>query len=738
MLRHPSRIAIFSLLTAAALSTSALAADQFDIATKNTHLLLAVENNHLTQLVFGSIKSKPAPAPTNTRRPPTPEDFYPAAGAGYIWEPALKVTHADGNTSTDLVYEKSATSHPDDDTTETRISLKDPQYPLHVTLVFRAYKNEDIIQQWTEIQHEESAPITLERFASASPVFPKATDTYLTQFYGKYKHEMTPSEEKLTPGIKILDSKLGSRAQYYLNPSFFLAPKGPATETTGEVFGGSLAWSGSFQLAFEIQTESNRLRALCGMNPYDSAYHLAPNTLFKTPAMLWSFSDHGKGQISRNFHRWARTYGVRDGNSPRPVLLNNWEATHMDFDQDKLVSLFDGAKAVGAECFLLDDGWFGNGEHARDNDRAGLGDWQPNTKKLPHGVEALADEAVKRGLRFGIWIEPEMTNPKSDLYQQHPDWVIQQPKRDPMSDIDHNRHQLVLDLTRPDVHQFVWHMIDNLLTSAPSVSYIKWDCNRYITQPGSTFLKPEDQQNLWIDYVNALYDVMHKTAQEHPKVQMMACAGGGGRVDYGTLPSFDTFWPSDNTDPLSRIKIQYGFSQFFPAVATADHVTRMGKRPMKFTFDVAMSGTLGMDMDLSKLSPDELAFSKSAIADYKTFRDVIVTGDLYRLESPYSGDGDASSPRTSLMYVLPDASRAIFFAYQTEDAKPAPIALQGLDPARHYTLHERDLTPGTKSSFDMEGKTLDGATLMKTGITPPVQKKYDSAVIELTAENATK
>ncbi len=737
MSRFPVRR--FSCIAAAVLSASTFGAEQIDIATAHSHLVLGVENKHVTQLVFGASSAQPAPAPTNSRRPPTPEDFYPAAGSGYIWEPAIKVTHADGNTSTDLNYEKFTTTKTDDDVTETRIELEDPQYPLFVSLCFKTYRNEDIIEEWTEIHHDESGPVTLERFASASPSFARAADCYLTQYYGKYKHEMTPSEEKLTPGIKILDSKLGARAQYYSNPSFYLATKGPATEESGEVFGGTLAWSGSFQFAFEIQTETNRLRALCGMNPYDSAYHLAPGKVFKTPAMLWSYSANGKGQVSRNFHRWARKYGVRDGDSPRPVLLNNWEATDMHFDQDKIVSLFDGAKAVGAECFLLDDGWFGNGANARDNDHAGLGDWQPNVKKLPHGVEALADEAIKRDLRFGIWIEPEMTNPKSALFEKHPEWVIQQPKRDPMSDIDRNRHQLVLDLTRPEVHEFVWHMIDDLLTQNPGVTYIKWDCNRYITQPGSTYLKPEDQQNLWIDYVNALYDVMHRTAESHPKVQMMACAGGGGRVDYGTLPSFDTFWPSDNTDPVSRLKIQYGFSQFFPAIATADHVTRMGNRPIKFTFDVAMSGTLGMDMDLSKLKPEELQFSKSAIEAYKGFRDVVVTGDLYRLESPWAADGTSSSDRTSLMYVLPDGSRAVAFAYQTADAaKSAPLMLKGLDPSKRYTLHERDLGTGVTSKFELDGKTVDGASLMKDGIVPPVQKQYDSAVIEFVSEPAEK
>jgi alpha-galactosidase len=315
MIRRP----IASIAILCAIASTSCAADVIHIATEHAHLVLGVENRHVTQLVFGSIDTAPAIAPTTGRRPPVPEDFYPTAGAGYIWEPAIQVVHADGNTSTELTYEKSTSTPIDANVTETRIELKDPQYPLLVTLCFKTYKNEDVIEQWTEIRHEESEPIILSRFASAAPAFPKAADCYLTQYNGKYKHEMTPSEEKLTPGIKILDSKLGSRAQYYINPSFFLSTKGPAAEDSGEVFGGTLAWSGSFQFAFEIQTETNRLRALCGMNPYDSAYRLAPAKVFRTPAMLWSYSATGKGQISRNFHRWARKYGLRDGNTPRPT-----------------------------------------------------------------------------------------------------------------------------------------------------------------------------------------------------------------------------------------------------------------------------------------------------------------------------------------------------------------------------------------------------------------------------------
>jgi len=315
-----------------------------------------------------------------------------------------------------------------------------------------------------------------------------------------------------------------------------------------------------------------------------------------------------------------------------------------------------------------------------------------------------------------------MVNPNSDLFHAHPDWAIQEPHRP----LNFFRNQLVLDLTRPEVKEFVFHVVDDLLSKNPGITYVKWDCNRYITQPGSSWLKPEDQQNLWIDYVNSLYDIMSRVAARHPNVQMMACSGGGGRVDYGTLRYFDEFWPSDNTDPASRVKIQWGYSQFFPAEAMACHITRMGDRPMKFAADVAMSGSLGMDMDLSKLSQSDRDFLASAVATYKQIRDVVREGDLYRLASPYDGN------RSALVYVSPDKSKAILFVYCLEDAPQAAVKINGLDASRQYSLEELDLPAGETSSLSIHSAT--GKELASDGLTPPCHNAYQSCVIELTAQ----
>jgi len=692
---------------------------QIRVATAHWAITLFVaDDGRLCQLGCGPADRN---LPLPRRAPARETEFYPPYGDGFILEPAVQATHADGNTSTDLLHVKHDTQVVDTNITLTRIELKDPAYAFFVTLCLRTYRQEDMIEQWTEVRQQEEGPVTLYRFASSTPVL-KAKDYWLTQFHGDYQREATLAEEKLSPGMKVLDSKIGVRASRFRLPSLVLSLDGPAQEDAGEVLGGSLAWSGSFQLAFDLDWE-NRLRALCGINPAASQYRLPPGQTFTTPAMLWSWSDHGKGQVSRNFHRWALRYGIRDGDKPRPVLLNNWEATYFNFDESAIVALFDGAKELGVDTFLLDDGWFGN-RHARNHDRAGLGDWQVNTNKLPHGLAYLASEANKRGVNFGIWIEPEMVNPASDLFELHPDWAIRQPHRE----LELSRNQLDLDLSRPEVREFAWGVVDQTL-GTPGVSYVKWDANRYVTQPGSPYLPANRQSELLIDYNFALYDIMARMAARHPSVFSMACSGGGGRVDYGTLKYFHSFWPSDNTDPRSRVFIQWGFSHFFPAATMAAHVTRMGNRPMKFCVDVAMSAALGLDLDVRKLTPADRATLAASIALYKrSVRDLVEQGDLYRLESPYD------HPRAALDYVNPSQDRALLFVYQIKDSDDARVKIAGLNPDLHYRVHELNLAAGASSRLSAEGELIAGALLMSEGLIPPCHQPFESAVIELTAQ----
>jgi alpha-galactosidase len=663
----------------------------------------------------GRLYQRAIGAETEKQKLQRAEETYPQAGDGYIWEPALQAVHADGNTSTTLIFDSVTRTNEAAGQELVRIKLRDPAYPFEAVLCFRTHRDQDVIEQWTEIRHTESGVVKLERMASSSLLLAPA-NLQLTHYYGDWANEMNPVTEPLTPGTKVLDSKIGVRAHQFGLPSFLLSLDGPVQENVGRVLGGSLAWSGSFQCAFDHNGQ--RVRALCGVNPFASTYHLKPKTTFSTPVMLWVWSDAGAGHMSRKLHAWARHFGFRDGRTPRSVLLNNWEATGFDFDFDRIAGLFEPAKRLGVELFLLDDGWFGN-KYPRIDDKAGLGDWEPNRKRLPSGLAPLAKAAVDNGLQFGIWIEPEMVNPKSALFEKHPDWVIRQPKRE----LELQRTQLTLDLTRPEVQKFEWSVIKEVL-GVPGVSYAKWDCNRYLTQPGSSGLGADRQSHLWIDYVQALYELMDRTAKTFPQIELMLCSGGGGRADYGALKYFHEFWPSDNTDPVRRVTMQWDYSYFFPAMTLAGHVTHWGNRPMHFGCAVAMSVRFGMDLDLAKLSAEDKAICAGAISAYKQIREVTHLGELYRLERPHN------ATRGALNYAAPDRSRAVVFVFQLKEGPGAPVKPQGLDPARRYTVRELNPFPG-RSPIPQEGKSYTGEELMTEGITPSCSKAIEACIVEL-------
>ncbi|MGO8700597.1 MAG: alpha-galactosidase [Limisphaerales bacterium] len=701
-----NRIPFITALTLAALTVSAA---EENLAVKTAHFTLDFEKGK-----DGRVYQRPLGQNGSDRGTKRDQEAYPQAGDGYIWEPALEAVHADGNTSTALLFESVTRSNAAAGQEVVRIQLRDPAYPLTVVLCFRSHQDEDLVEQWAEIRHDEPGPVTLERMASTALLLP--ANIYLTHFFGDWAKEMNPVTELLTPGTKTLDSKIGIRAHQFGNPNFILSFDGPPREDAGRVLAGSLEWSGSFQCAFDDNGQMTR--ALCGVNPFASAYHLDPGQTFVTPTMIWVWSDQGLGDMSRKFHKWARAFGIRDGDQPRSVLLNNWEATGFDFDFNRIAGLFAPAREIGAELFLLDDGWFGN-RYPRVNDHAGLGDWQPNRSRLPNGLGPLAAEAVQRGLRFGIWIEPEMVNPQSDLFNQHPEWAIRQPKRE----LELQRNQLTLDLTRPAVQDFEWNVISNTL-STPDVSYAKWDCNRYLTQPGSSWLAPDRQSQLWIDYVHALYALMDKTVEAFPKTELMLCSGGGGRADYGALHHFHEFWPSDNTDPVARVPMQWNYSYFFPVMALASHVTHWGNRPMHFACTVAMSARFGMDLDLVKLSAEDRAVCAGAIAAYKRIRDVTQLGDLYRLEDP---NGTA---RGAIDFVSHDRSRAVVFVFELKAGASGLVHPQGLAPDKRYTVHELNPAPG-RAVLAQEGKVLTGTEIIRGGLEPSCGRALEACAIEL-------
>ena len=409
------------------------------------------------------------------------------------------------------------------------------------------------------------------------------------------------------------------------------------------------------------------------------------------------------------------------------TLLNNWEATGMKFNENRLVELFDEAKKLGVDLFLLDDGWFGN-KYPRNDDKAGLGDWKEDSTKLPSGIGYLVKQAEAKGIKFGIWLEPEMVNPKSELYEQHPDWILKLPNRAE----NYGRNQLVLDLCNPKVQDFVFNLVDNLLTKNPNLAFIKWDCNRSMTNQYSTYLK-DKQSHLFIEYTRSFYKVLDRIRAKYPQLPIMLCSGGGGRTDYRAMKYFTEFWPSDNTDALERIYIQWGYSYFFPANTISAHVTNMGKQSLKFRTDVAMMGKLGYDIRVQNFTPEEIQFSNEAVKTYKRISDVIWFGDLYRIESPYE------SNRAVVMYANENKSKAILFNYHLNTRRQDifnRVKLQGLDADRKYRMKEINLFPGTKSSQPDNNKVFTGDYLMNVGLNLSAGRAnpLTSNIYELTEE----
>lgn len=702
----------------------AVHAQTIPIETKNNALVLHVNSDgYLSMVYFGKKLAdkneyQHIPATQNLDEGNLYSSAYTTAGTRNVLEPAIAVTHADGNKSLELKYVDQSFSKLSDDVLQTNIHLKDPIYQVEVILHYKVYVAEDVIEQWSEISNQEKKEITLNKYASAN-LYLQAKNFYLKQYHGEWAKEMRPEEEKLTHGIKTLDSKLGSRADLLQPPSFIVSIGHPATEDDGEVLIGNLEWSGNYRIDLEVDPNDN-LRLIAGINNYASDYKLAAGAIFETPKLVYTLSHQGKGEASRNLQEWARKYQLVDGEGPRLTLLNNWESTFFSFDEQKLSEILKDTKKLGVDLFLLDDGWFAN-KYPRNDDHAGLGDWQVNKAKLPDGVGFLVKEAENNGVKFGIWVEPEMVNPKSELYENHPDWVIKQPKRgDYMM-----RNQLVLDLSNPKVQDFVFGLIDELFTKNPNLAYIKWDCNSVIYNAYSVYEK--DQSNFYVDYVKGLYKVMDRMRQKYPKVPMMLCSGGGGRVDYGALHYFTEYWPSDNTEPRERIFIQWEYSYLYPALASSNHVTNWGKEPLKYRVDVAMMGKLGFDIVVGKLSPNDLLFSQQAVKNYKDFSETIWHGNQYRLQSPWDNDV------ASIVYVDTLKSRAIVFSYlasQRFDAgSQAPVKLKGLDRGKQYEVKEINLYPGKKSGIK-EG-TYSGDFLMTVGINPEVHDDRASVVLSV-------
>ncbi len=580
-----------------------------------------------------------------------PEAFplaYPAWGQDVSASPALRLTSHDGRQTCYPVlagYDRRADDH--------HIRLTDEPTRLTVDLRLRAY-TDGVIEQWTEIRHDQPGPVTLHAAAAAAPVL-HVRKPWLTSFHGDWAAEWTESAGPVPIGETVIESFGAVRPCLQASPFVLIGPYGTVREEADTVLAGCLAWGGGIRLAVTRRVgRPDLMRLVCSQQQV--GYVLDPGQVFCTPRMIWAWSREGTRPLTHRLHRWVRAHAVRDGERIRPVVFNTWETTYCDFDQARLAGLMSGAGGLGAELFLLDDGWFG-AEFPRNDDTAGLGDWEPDPAKLPDGLRGLTTTADQHGLRFGLWVEPEMVNPASRLYRSQPDWVVAEPGRPRREE----RNQFVLDLCLPAVRSFVTETVGRLLASNPGISYLKWDANRDFSEPGSTALPADRQGNVWIDTVLARWRAMAEVAERWPDIELMLCASGGGRTDLGTLRWFHEVWLSDNTDAVARLRMQWHAARFLPPQLLAAHVTRWGDQDIAFACAVAMGARFGFDLDPAALSPAELAVCRRATQLYLDVRDLVQLGDLFRLIAP---DGPGSGGRAALAFSDPSRHRAVVFGYQ--------------------------------------------------------------------------
>ncbi|WP_460105551.1 alpha-galactosidase [Streptomyces sp. YKOK-J1] len=629
---------------------------------------------------------------------------YPVEGGPRFVRPALSV-RTDERRGTEwrfvsYEYDRDGTG---DGTDGAELRLRFDDDGLAITLHYRM--RGDVVERRVTLENGGHARVELLRADAATWTLPDRDGWRLSQLHGRWAAESLLTRAPLTHGEKVIGSRRGHTGHQHLP---WVALDTDATEERGEVYGCALGWSGSWRIAV-AQLPDARVQITGGAGHDDSGLLLlAPGESYTTPVFAGLWSDGGFGGASRTWHAYQRAHVIPDAGRDRPVLFNSWEATFFDISEERQAALARRAAGIGVELFVVDDGWFG----ARTSDRAGLGDWTPNPDRFPHGLKPLADQVHGLGMGFGVWVEPEMVNPDSDLYRAHPDWVQYQPGRRRTE----LRNQLVLNLAREDVQEYLWERLDTLLSAAP-IDYVKWDFNRCFTDagwPGEPY-----PQRLWIDHVRALYALLDRLRAAHPEVAFESCSGGGGRIDLGVLGRTDQVWTSDNTDPLDRLAIQHGFSQLHPARVMAAWVTdspntQLNGRvsTLRFRFVSSMAGVLGVGGDLTEWTDDELAEARRWVALYKEIRPLVQRGELYRLLPPAGG-------LSAVQYVLDDETVVLACLQAQSYGEPVPrVRLRGLDPTASYECRET-------------GEVHRGAVLLHHGLTTGLRGDLDAAVIRL-------
>ena len=593
------------------------------------------------------------------------------------------------------------------------VTVEDPLTGAEVHLLYGVIEGFDAITRAAVIRNAGDAPFVIEKAASAALDLPRM-DFDLIHLYGQWAQERQLSRAPLTHDIRTIASKRGASSHYH-NPFAALAERS-ADETHGGAYGMSLVYSGNFAIETECDAYG-ATRAVLGINPVDFAWTLAPGEQFAAPEAVLVCSGEGLGGMSRTFHRLYRRHLCRGEwkEKIRPILVNNWEATYFDFDEEKLLAIAKDAAALGIEMLVMDDGWFGR----RNDDKRSLGDWFVNEEKLKGGLKPLVDKVNALGLQFGIWFEPEMISPDSDLCRAHPDWVLCAPGREPSI----ARNQYVLDMTRQDVRDYLFETISGVLRSA-NIAYVKWDFNRNLTEAASPALPPERRGETFHRYVLGLYDLLERLTAAFPHILFEGCSGGGGRFDPAMLYYSPQIWTSDDTDAIERCRIQYGTSFVYPPSSISAHVSAVPNHQTGRVTDfatrgnVAMAGAFGYELDLTKLTAGEKELVKQQVAQYHAYAPLVQDGDFYRLINPFEDEN-----RCAWMSVSPDRSEALatFIVPKTRVNFTSCLRLAGLDPDRFY-----------KDS--LTGSVRSGSLLMNAGINlSRAWKDGESVLIHLKA-----
>lgn len=649
---------------------------------------------------------------------------YSSSGVGDFRIPSIEATSLDGSYTVDLRY----VSYSIEDGKYTldglpsfydnggewetlRVLLKDTCTNLTVELLYGVFAECDLITRAVKVSNSGTNPVSLERVMSTCVDFPSGTFHTIT-LGGAYGREREPVRMPLTQGIHTAQSIRGS-SSHQQNP-FTILCSPDTTEDSGDCWGFALVYSGNF-LAQTEYTQFHETRFVMGIHPFHFSWKLKAGETFCAPEAAMVFSNSGLSTLSQRFHKAIRLNLCRGQwkDARRPILINNWEATYFAFDADKIVSIAEKASKVGVEMMVMDDGWFGE----RNDDFRGLGDWDVNEKKLPGGLSALAERIEALGMKFGLWVEPEMVNEDSKLYRLHPDWAFKIPGREGTR----SRHQLVLDLSRKEVRDYILTNLRNTLSSA-HISYVKWDMNRSLTDVFSLSLPSDQQGEVYHRYVLGVYEILEALHQEFPHILIEGCSGGGGRFDCGMLHYTPQIWCSDNTDAIERLRIQYGTSFCYPCSTMGAHVSAvpngMTRRcvPLHTRGVVAEAGTFGYELDLNELSEEELAEVPQQIAHFKKNWKLVTKGTYYRLGNPFE-----EAPFYGWMHVSEDQTRALA-SVVTGVGHANPIRgilrMKGLDPNRDYKVN---------------GTVYGGDVLLHVGISLPILDEYRAVQFEIEA-----